>query len=234
MKIYLFQLSKIICALHFIFFLNCSDKEFCNPLDPAPGDCRLRLIDNFDDGEDPNLPGYNPKFFFQLPDTPNIFTSYESRPENVHGGVGYSIKVDFDVSNENNSFGGWIQTVGQLPDGGFNAAKFHYLTFWIKTVSDSINFQIALKDTKEGPARGEYKHETDPKPLLWEIDNFMPTKEWKQARIPLSRILPTASEDPINLKTLYQLIFGFSQGAFKEKGGRLKGTFFIDEIAFEK
>lgn len=219
--------SAAIWLLFFMMLqLGCDNPEFCNPLDPFTGNCPLRLIDNFDDGKDPNLLRFDPEFFYQIADSPNVRTKYVNQRDYVLGGEGYAIQIDFDVSSARNSFGGWVQPVGEVLYGGFDATDFNSLTFWAKADSSDINFEISLKD-----AAGR---ETDSKPLLWEFDNLRLTREWQKIRIPLSELVQRQDAERVNRESIIQIIFAFSMGPFERKGGRLRGTFYMDEIALEK
>ena len=209
-----------------MLLFSCGNSEFCNPSDPLASDCPSRLIDNFDDGKDPNLLRLNPEFFYQIPDSENVWAKYVNERDNVHGGQGYAIRIDFDVSAPGNSFGGWVQPVGEKASGGFDATRFAFLTFWAKADMDSINFEMSLKDVDD--------RETDSKPLLSDLDNLGLTRSWKKLSIPLSELVKRQNKEPVNSAALLEVIFAFSKGPFEKKGGRLKGTFYIDEIALEQ
>jgi hypothetical protein len=212
--------------LQFSCTIGIDDPEFCNPLDPAPGNCPSRLIDNFDDGRDPNLLGFNPKFFFQIADSANVFAEYVNERQHVLGGQGFAIRIDFDVSSRRNSFGGWIQPVGDKLQGGLDATNFNYLTFWAKADSSTINFEISLKDNA--------LRETAPKPLLWEFDNLRLTRDWQKIRIPLSTLQQRPNAERLNLESIFEIVFAFSKDPFEAKGAIVRGTFYMDEIALEQ
>ena len=213
--------------------LDPASKNYISPFDPAKG----ILIDDFDDGQDPNLLGSCPSIF--KAQQADVDTFYHSKHENVLRGVGRSMQIKFDVSKFETASGGWVQPLVDTCPGKSSRIAFNLealnvtaLTFWIKTESPRINLEIALKDTT-------IVGQTGPKRLLWsnrtpQASYLRPDNSWQKVTIPISHLTPNDSGAPVNLRILREINFGFGRQRFEDEGGDLTGTLYIDEIAFER
>lgn len=223
-----------------ILLLNfCDNQELSNPFDPASDiyipPTQGLLIEDFDDGKDPNLLGGYSSVFIDPDGKAKVDTLYHNKLENVLRGVGYSMRIYFDVSKEGDPFGGYVQTlIDNSPNSSskrvFNleSLKLDTLKFWVKAESAGINFEVALKDTNN--------LQTEPKLLFREyIANSIGL--WKEIKIPidsLKRIKKDATVDKVDLKILRELNFGFGKNRFEDVGADLKGIIYLDEISFER
>ena len=223
-------------GLHLMMiFIACCDicnPEFNNCLDPASPKYipPIKLIDNFNDGDKINFFGFSYNTFN---DNAIIDISLIDDPENVLCGIGYSVRIEFDVSSDtvDKPSCGWVEPIVKIGTGGVSekgydltALDVKYLTFWIKRESEGINFEIALKDINE--------IQTSPKKLL--TDHSSPSTNWQKIIIPISQLIIVENDDPVDLKILKEFNIGFSRERFENDGGDLKGAFYIDEIGFER
>lgn len=220
--------------------LSCANDPFDNPFDPASENYiptlssdKAIMIDDFNDGADPNLLGFASVVFKDLLNLAIIDVSHHSKAENVLRGVGYSIMINFNVSRTESgkqAFGGWVQVLSDGSRGVFNLAilKFDTLSFWVKAESPGIIFEVALKQFGGCGIDFTDECQTTPK-MLFSADTV-----WKKLRIPISDLQLDQDGGMIDLTSLREINFGFSKIRFQEVGAVLEGTIYIDEIAFER
>ena len=225
----LFSLFLIILLLSF-----CDNQNLSNPFDPASDSfiplTQGLLIDDFNDGKDPNLLGGYPEIFLDLDRKAIIDTFYHNESENVLRGIGYSMRIDFDVSRGEDPFGGYVQNlIGNDSDSSsgraFNleALNLDALKFWVKTELKRIDFEVAFKDTNN--------MQTYPK--LYFRDYIADSIGlWNEIKIPVSNLKPAQDGKMVDLKILKEINFGFAKLHFIEISAELKGTIYIDEISF--
>jgi hypothetical protein len=135
----------------------CNDKPFENPLDPASEDYipplttdKGIMIEDFDDGKDPNLLGFCHRVFRDSLRLADIRVSYNNQRENVLRGVGHSFQITFELPQGGVSFGGYVEALTRIDNdpcslsrGFFNLANLNLdtLTFWVRTTFQSIIFK---------------------------------------------------------------------------------------------
>lgn len=231
------QIVIFLSLFLIIILLNfCDNQELSNPFDPGSDSfiptTRGLLIDDFDDGKNPNLLGGYPSVFIDPDGKAIVDTSYHSKSENVLRGVGYSWRIFFDVSKEGDPFGGYVQTlIDNAPNSSskkvFNleTLKLDTLKFWVKAESETINFEVALKDTNN--------MQTEPK-LLFRDYSADTIGLWEIIKIPVDSLKMVKDVDTVDLKILRELNFGFAKKLFEDIDADLKGTIYIDEISFER
>lgn len=193
------------------------------------------LIDNFDSAADTNALGFCKEIFLdnlgaEETNLAKIEIAYANESENVLRHQGYSLRITFDVSERSNrggAFGGYVELLtanNRCPNdrGVFNldALNFRFLTFWVKTYDQNIDFEIALKDTAG--------NQTTPKLLIQEF--LIPTNSWQKAEIPIKKLV---ERQAVDLKKLREISFGFSLDHFGQTTAK-KGVVYIDEVAFER
>jgi PKD repeat protein len=131
------------------------------------------LVDDFNDGTDPNNLGGSMGQF-----TGNGGTCgriYDNDPANRLGGEGYSKRIQWDVSPANS----WAGFYAALSPGGtgYDARSYTTLSFWVKGAVGQEKFKVSLRDVDW--------HETK---LL--VDNYLPWGEvatsWQRVSIPFS------------------------------------------------
>lgn len=220
-----------------ILLLNfCDNQELLNPFDPAsdsfiPPSHGL-LIEDFDDGKDPNLLGGYSFVFIDQDRKAIIDTSHYCKSENVLRGVGCSMRIHFDVSAEGDPFGGYVQTlIDNAPNASskrvlnLESLKLDTLRFWVKAESERINFEVAIKDTNN--------MQTEPKLLF--RDYVVNSKGlWDEIKIPVDSLRMVKNVAKVDLRILRELNFGFAKKLFVEIGADLTGIMYIDEISFER
>lgn len=123
----------------------------------------------------------------------------------------YGLQIDFNMPPDPNGgqggFGGWGVHWDFASNGSFDAAKYEFLTFWLKTDIDA-NFQIGIKDTSDRQTKIELQD--------WaQVDN------WQLFRVPLSRF----ANDGVDLSQIKDINFGFNST-------HGQGSVCIDNIAF--
>jgi len=214
----------------------CDNQKLSNPFDPASDSfippAQGLLIDDFDDGKDPNLLGGYSYVFIDQDKKAIIDTSHYCKSENILRGVGCSMRIYFDVSKEGDPFGGYVQTlIDNAPNTSSKSAfnleslKLDTLKFWIKAESAGINFEIALKDTNN--------METEPKLLFRDyVANSIGL--WEEIKIPIDSLKMVKNVAKVDLRILRELNFGFGKKHFMEIGADISGTIYLDEISFER
>jgi len=241
---YLSLLTACCCCLILAWPKACPNDPFENPNDPAAeNDAYIPkpnglLIEDFDDGKIPNLLGYCHEIFLDdLGPFAIIDTSYISDRKDVLRGGGKSWRIHFNVSKEpplgKDTYCGYVELLTgndlcKRPNAGlFNLAVLNltFLTFWVKTESPDIDFEMALKDIKN--------NETNPKKRV--KDNYLtPGILWRKVKIPITDLLPNQSGPPVNLQELREINFSFSYRYSQQPRAPLTGTIYLDEIAFER
>lgn len=220
--------------------LSCANDPLDNPFDPASKNyippfsaANGLLIDDFDDGKDPNLLGFAPEVFRDSLNLAIIDVSYHSQSENVLRRIGYSIQIYFDVSESegvNHAFGGWVQVLSNGSRDIFNLAVLNLdtLSFWVKSESPGIFFEVALKQSGGCGTDFTEDCQTTPKKL------YSANTVWRKVIIPISNLQLNQYGGMLDLTSLREINFGFSKERFREVGAALEGTIYIDEIAFER
>lgn len=165
------------------------------------------LINDFNDGSDPNeVGGWSGTW-----DSGNASCQpsyYNTDLNNVYGQTGYSLQVNYNVTQSGSYSGYWTATYIDL-------SNYKFLTFWIKGSLGGEKLKVGLKDT--------FWNETKVS-----IDDYLSsgvTTSWQKVIIPLTafrNITAWTSMDNISITFENSL------------GAPLSGTVYIDEFRFEK
>ncbi|MBI1880240.1 MAG: hypothetical protein HYR94_18805 [Chloroflexi bacterium] len=169
----------------------------------------LDLVDDFDDGQDPNVLGGFSGTAWPSPCPPTVGADYD--PLNGYNNSPNGYRLSYNVTPI--CYGVW-QT--DLRD--YNYSGFSTLTFWIRGALGGEEPHIYLQDSDNCQFLScRY---------FVNVKSFLPggqvTTQWQQARIPLS----VFAIPGVNLTRLR-----FFQIAFEHNN--LAGTIYIDEIRFE-
>ena len=168
----------------------------------------LDLVDDFDDGEEPNALGGFSSINWPVPCPPTTISS-DYDPMAYSGS--YSYRLSYNVTPI--CYGVW-QT--DLRD--WNYSGFSMTTFWIKGATGNEQARIYLQDSDNCQAL--------PCRHFVNVGSYLPTgrvtTEWQQARIPLN----VFASHGVNLMRLrfFQVVF---------EHDNLTGTVYVDEIRFE-
>lgn len=164
------------------------------------------LVDDFDRGEKPNVLGGDFGSWDKDPIDPTQKCSVTFDKANAFGGVGYSLRLDYDVDSPNPAYNGFWMKLQNT-----NVSTTKKLTFYVKgDAARGFTPQIKV-ELKNGKEVGRY--------LLKGI-----TDQWQQVSIPLN------SFEGINdwtAMTEFVLVFDDLTSTKKV------GSILIDEIAFE-
>lgn len=163
------------------------------------------LVDDFDRGEKPNALGGDFGAWDKDPNDATQTASLSFDKANAFGGVGYSLKIDYDVDSPNPAYNGlWSKLEGA------DLRSYKKLTFYVKGDKEAgytPAFKIELKNGKE-VGRYVLKGVTD---------------QWKRVSIPLSEF---GLKD---LRGMTEFVIVFDDVTADPK----TGTIYLDEVAFE-
>lgn len=164
------------------------------------------LVDDFDRGEKPNALGGDFGSWDKDPSDPTQKCTIAFDKASAFGGVGYSLKMDYDVDSPNPAYNGfWMK----LQSADLSAYK--KLTFYVRGDStNSFTPQIKL-ELKNGKEVGRY--------LLKGI-----TDQWQQVSVPLKDFVGIT-----DWKGMTEFVVVFDDLTSTKK----VGTIYLDEIAFE-
>lgn len=183
--------------------------------DPPPAS----LLDNFNDGQDPNLWGGDYQAWHTVLGDEDVSISYD--PVNRLGEHGYGFKINVEVT-EPTGFGG---VKIELADGGaaVDISNYEYLHFWIKASTNNFPLKIEMTNTNTGGDRWKaYLYITD------YLDGGI-TTSWQQVKIPLDAF---ANIDDFSNINSIGLIF---EHDYADACGFPKvGTVYIDDIGFDE
>ncbi len=163
------------------------------------------LVDDFDRGEKPNALGGDFGAWDKDPNDATQTCALSFDKGHAFGGVGYSLKLDYDVDSPNPAYNGlWSKLEGA------DLRSYKKLTFYVKGDKDTgytKSFKLELKNGKEV---GQY--------VLKGV-----TDQWKRVSIPLSEF---GLKD---LRGMTEFVIVFDDASSDPKSGSV----FLDEIAFE-
>jgi endo-beta-N-acetylglucosaminidase D len=164
------------------------------------------LIDDFDRGEKPNALGGDFGSWDKDPNDPSQKCAITFDKTNAFGGVGYSLKIDYDVDSPNPAYNGmWMDLKGS------DLSQYKKLTFYIKgDPSRGYTNQIKL-EIKNGKETGNH--------IVKGISD-----QWQQVSIPLSEFKGIS-----DLKAVKEFVVVFDDLNATKK----VGTIYLDEILFE-
>ncbi len=224
----------------------CDDPPFRNPNDPSSPtyvpspESGAVIVDDYNTGGSRNALGYCPETFTDASGVLTVTPSYVSQASEVLRGSGASLRLEFDVSGAGDPFGGYVEMLtGNTPcpstRGLFNleALNMRALTFWVRRPAADVDMEIALKSIDPDPRfQPANDNQTSPKRLLRTY--VQPGTGWMKVRVPLSDLVPGIDGRPVDLKNLREVNFGFAKQRFIGVGAAVRGTLYIDEVAFER
>ncbi len=167
------------------------------------------LVDNFDDGHDPNALGGYSSFFWHPPCPQPINGDYAP---NGYNNSPYSYRLQYNVTPI--CYGGWQTDIRDLNFSGFST-----LNFWIRGASSGEEPHIYLQDSDKCEVM-QCRHYVDVS--SFNLPAGQVTTDWQQARIPLS--IYTANGVNLTRLRFFQVVFEWDNMA---------GVIYIDEIRFQ-
>ena len=211
---------SILCA----FFLNtivlpeahCSKNKFITPL----------ILSDYNDGTlytnlgglsggDEELPGTT--FTVVIPD--DGFT---------RGNAGYSLMLDYNVSELGEFSFYWVKLGKEIPDKPgvtrtLDLGKYNYLSFWIKGQKGGEKVKVELHQDIDN--NGVFVFGKDITSFIY-VDAYIPggtvTTDWKKVVIPLKAFSWIS-----NFSKAHELVF-----VFENRAGNTKSAVYIDDILF--
>lgn len=164
------------------------------------------LVDDFNRGEKPNALGgdYGSWNKDEGDPTQGCENSYDSA--NAYGGVGYALKLDYDVDSPNPAYNGFWMKLQGISLEGYSDLVLYAKGDSIRGYTEQIKLEL-----KNGDVVGKY--------LLSGI-----TSEWQRFSVPLSEF--TGLND---WSSLSEFVVVFDDLNTTQK----VGTIYLDEISFE-
>lgn len=235
-------IHSVLFLLLIFLSISCNDAELTNPFDPASNEFIPRpeglLIDDFDDldvSREFNLLRCQRETCMEHGAV--IKTSFNNESLNVLRGVGHSLAIDFNVSNdsaycsfsdlltsnnkkdeerERGQFNLWVLGLDSLTD----------LQFWVKSESKNIDFEIALKDN--------FNKWTDLRVKFSQCEIIDTRMNWMKVRTDATQLWHSLEDNYIDKKSVREINFSFSNIQLKKSNKDLKGIIYLDEISFER
>ncbi|MBU4488992.1 MAG: PKD domain-containing protein [Candidatus Omnitrophica bacterium] len=180
------------------------------------------LIDDFNDGTDPNIVGGATSTYATTGATCSR-SYYNENPANVLGGSGYSVKIAYNITGVG-SYGSFNCALQNL-----DARKYSTLSFWVKGQTGGEIFKVGLKDFAS--------HET--KIMITDYLLRGVTTEWQKVSIPFAAFRAVTDWDKLsNLSLIFEQTIGSGTGVIyidsvtlDEKPASLYVDNFNDNIA---
>ena len=164
------------------------------------------LVDDFNRGEKPNALGGDFGSWDKDPNDPTQKCTISFDKVDPFGGVGYSLKIDYDVDSPNPAYNGvWMDLKGS------DLSSYKQLVLYVKGDATRGHTSQVKLEIKNGSEVGRY--------TLKGI-----TDDWQQVRIPLSEFQGISSWMGIK-----EFVMVFDDVTSTKK----VGTLYLDEIAFE-
>ena len=156
------------------------------------------------------------------------FTTLIPDEDYTKGHSGYSLKLDFDVSNMGEYSFYWMKLGKELADkkgatACLNLTDYNYLSFWIKGGQDGGNIKIELHQDLDND--GFFVFDRDLTSYVYinvYIKNGQITKDWQKVLIPLKDFSKIT-----DWSKMIELVF-----VFENKVGNQKGFIYLDDIIF--
>ena len=164
------------------------------------------LVDDFDRGEKPNALGGDFGAWNKDPDDPTQYCRNSFDQPNAYGGVGYSLRLDYDVDSPNPAYNGFWAKLQNA-----DARPYKTLSFYIKGEGSkgyTSQIKVELKNTTQ-MGRAVVKGVTD---------------QWQRISIPLQEFAGLT-----DFSQLTEFVIVFDDVTATKK----VGTIYIDEVAFE-
>ncbi len=171
------------------------------------------MVDNFEDGEDPNLWGGD---YIIMDDSGTLTKSYDA--DNARGGSGYAMALNYNVPADGNWCGVMIQLANDW--GLVDISSYEYLNFWVKGSVANIPLKIELENGSGGSRCKAKLYITD------YLDGGV-TTSWQEVKIPLDAFCNLDSFENVMLIT-----FVFEHNYAVDSGFQTTGILYIDDIGF--
>lgn len=171
------------------------------------------LIDNFEDGADPNLWGAD---YSIMNDFGGLTMSYDSA--NAYNGSAYALALDYSVANTDEWSGLLIPFASGFDP--VNISMYEYLSFWIKGSVANTPIKIGLENTSTG----------DRNRATMFVDDYLDggvTTSYQEVRIPLDAF---ANLDDFTNAKVISLVFENSYAT--ANGAPTTGIVYLDDIGF--
>ena len=166
------------------------------------------VMDDFNDGEKPNnLGGGSGVFQNNATCSDSI---YNGNPDNIYGREGYSLKLNYNVTNADSYSGYWSAL------NGIDLSSYHYISLWVKGEAGGEIFKIELKNNSASRNKA-YVYLTDY--LAIGI-----TTDWQKVLIPLRAFANLG--DWTNMKE-FCITFEYSANELHPSG-----MVYVDDIIF--
>jgi hypothetical protein len=180
------------------------------------GECAdPKMVDNFENGADPNLWGGNYLTFATQTAGDNITGSYDS--SNGRNGSSYAYKLNYSVPNAG-SFAGMKLEVAS-GGGEKDLSGYKYFSFWVKGSATGIPMKI------------EFQNSTIRRNSAFVyINDYLDggiTTSWREVRIPLDAFCFLDRKSNIN-----GIVFVFEYDYAVASGYPVSGTVYLDDISF--
>jgi hypothetical protein len=169
------------------------------------------LVDDFDDGQDPNALGGPIGHGWPLNCMPTLDHDYD--PVNAFGGSAFGYRLTYTVTQS-------CYAVWETGLQGYSFSDYSDVTFQIKGKAGGEEPHIYLQDTSDCQINASCRHYVQVSDLRLEASQI--TTNWQQARVPLS----IYKDNGVNLHSLqfFQIVFEWKN---------MNGTIYVDEIRFE-
>ena len=164
------------------------------------------VVDDFDSGSKPNALGGDFGAWDRDPNDATQFCHMGFDKDNAFGGVGFSLRLDYDVDSSNPAYNGFWAKLNNL-----DASGYKQLSFYVKGDSGkgyTSQIKLELKNDKE---RGTY--------LLRGV-----TDQWQKATIPLQDFSGITDWSKL---TEFVVVFDDINSTQKV------GTLYLDDVVFE-
>ena len=165
------------------------------------------LVDDFDRGEKPNALGGDFGAWDKDPSDPTQKCTNAFDKEHAYGGVGYALRLDYDVDSPNPAYNGFWMKLQKT-----DVTSYKKLTLYVRgDQAKGFTNQIKLELKNSKKEVGRY--------LLKGL-----TEQWQKVTIPLSQFVGIT-----DWKGMDEFVVVFDDITSTKKAG----TIYLDEIAFE-
>ncbi|MFC2091906.1 hypothetical protein ACFLTD_03950, partial [Elusimicrobiota bacterium] len=173
------------------------------------------LIDNFEDGTDPNLWGGN---YGVMNDFGGLTVSYDGA--NGYNGSVNALALDFNVAITDEWSGMLVMLSNDVDNIQADISAYEYLTFQVKGSVANIPVKIGLENASSGDRNKANVYVND------YLDGGV-TTSYQEVRIPLDAFANL--DDLSNMKVI---TFVFENGYATANGAPVSGILYIDDIGF--
>ena len=185
---------------------------------------QVLILDNFESGSDRNLMGGTTQGDEEYPG--GCLPTFTAAPKDVFGGLGKSLKLDYDVMLPNSFSYYWSKT-GQpdIEPGSstpLDMRNYRYLSFWIKSTEVAPRFGLELHRDDDNNKFFVLGKDTVSKVPATRFVMGENTDQWRKVVVPFASF--RQFEDWNNI---LELVF-----VFENKNRSKKGSLYVDDILF--